>query len=685
MTQPVDGPGRRNRMVSVRVSHFCEMGRWVLDRLGIGYRESPHAPVLHLPAVRSHGGTRDVPLVFNDEVTLLDARELLKYHEGRCPPWRRLYPDDLAARAEEESLVNLCFEQLGPAVIRWGYFHLLPARALTTHAWTRGVSWLEGAVVRLGYPLIARAMRRSLNIPTEAPPADAEATIGKVFQTVQDRLTDGRRYLFRDRLGAADLTFAALAAPLVAPPEYSGPLPRREQLPPAMRADVDRWRASPAGQFVLRLFADERVAPAEAPIRVPRPGLWRSLKGLVKGWLSQPAVLRLVFRLLRGWRPILVLGRTVVVTRHADVREVLRRDEDFTIAEINAARMVRTTGAFILGMDRSSAYEHEASVLRRAVHPEDRERLAALVARTASALVANARPHGRLDVVGSLTRVVPARVIAEFFGVPGPDEPTLQRWMRVLFWDIFLNRDDDPRVRARAEVYAAALHAYLDRLIARRKDEVRKSGGPDDFLTRLVRLQGDPATALDDDGVRRGVGGVVVGALDTTSKAAAQAVDQLLRHPEALRGAQEAARAQDTATVARYVFEALRFNPLNPALLRHCRAETTLAAGTDRARLLPAGSQVFASNLSAMWDASVVDRPDEFRTDRPPDHYLHFSLGMHTCFGREFSAVQIPGIVTALLQLPGLRRAPGRAGQILYDGPFPDRLIVTFDREPAVG
>jgi len=35
--------------------------------------------------------------------------------------------------------------------------------------------------------------------------------------------------------------------------------------------------------------------------------------------------------------------------------------------------------------------------------------------------------------------------------------------------------------------------------------------------------------------------------------------------------------------------------------------------------------------------------------------------------------------LAALLRLTNLRRASGSAGHILYDGPFPDRLVLEFD------
>src|SRR5262249_39943814 len=154
---------------------------------------------------------------------------------------------------------------------------------------------------------------------------------------------------------------------------------------------------------------------------------------------------------------------------------------------------------------------------------------------------------------------VATRVVEEFFGVPGPDLATLMRWMRAMFWEIFLDQLDLPGVRARAEQAATEMSAYLDGLIAER----RRAPGSD-YLSRLVGLQADPAPRLDDDAIKRNIGGIIVGAVDTTSKAASHALAWLIDHPEHLRTARQAALADDRNLVERVLFEALRFNPQAP-------------------------------------------------------------------------------------------------------------------------
>jgi glutathione S-transferase len=75
---------------------------------------------------------------------------------------------------------------------------------------------------------------------------------------VSNILADGRKYLTGDRFGAADITFAALAAPAVCPPEYAVPLPRLEDLPAGAAAVIRKVQDTPAAAFCLRMYREER-------------------------------------------------------------------------------------------------------------------------------------------------------------------------------------------------------------------------------------------------------------------------------------------------------------------------------------------------------------------------------------------------------------------------------------------
>jgi cytochrome P450 len=392
--------------------------------------------------------------------------------------------------------------------------------------------------------------------------------------------------------------------------------------------------------------------------------------------LARPHLVRPLFTTLRNHKPILVAPRIAIVSLYADVVEVLNDEAAFSVVPIYAPKMEATTGDFVLGMDDTPQYEREIGLMRQAVHPEDPEHIRALVAVQAAELVQAAQ--GRLDVVAGLSRLTPIRLLGSYFGTPGPDEATTMIWMRAIFRHIFVNLGNDPNMARDAGAAAQALNAYLDSLIAQRKAEI--SAGretPDDFLCRLLRMQ--VADPFADEVVRRILGGTIVGTVDTNSKAIAQALDQLLERPLTLAEAQEAARSDDDALVSRYIFEALRFCPQNPILLRRCEQAVMIAQGTERATLIPPGSLMVVGTESAMFDPARFPEPDAFRIDRPAEDYIHFGSGMHTCFGRQIASIVIPTVAKQLLKRRGLRRAEGPEGALRYDGAFPDHMLVSYD------
>lgn len=366
---------------------------------------------------------------------------------------------------------------------------------------------------------------------------------------------------------------------------------------------------------------------------------------------------------------------TALSTRRADVVDILSRDADFGV--VYGPRMEMITGGenFFLGMQDTPRYTRDVSNMRLVVRRSDVPTIVApTVAARAQELV-DAAP-GAIDVPQQLATPVAARLLDRYFGTPGPSQAEIADWTTTLFWYLFLDLKADPSFDARAETAAAAFRAWMDGHIA-----ARKAAPPhDDVLGRCLAMDADALPGMRDRDVRNNLIGLLIGELPTISAAATLALDELLDRPEALAGAQAAARADDDALLAAHVFEALRFRPLNPVIYRRAMRDTTIAQGRLRARQIKAGTMVMASNLSAMFDPLDVPAPSRFRTDRPWETYILWGYGLHACFGAHINRVTLPGILKPLLAKPGLRRAAGTAGRIDTAGtPFPVHLHLEFD------
>jgi glutathione S-transferase len=245
------------RLITIPISHYCEKARWALDRASLRYDEERHVQGVHRVYARRAGGGATVPVLVTPEGALGESREIIEWVDQRTPPERRLLPPDAAARGEVEALCRRFDERLGPAGRRLIYVHVLGQRAVAAPFNNNGVPRWEDRAIRYGWPLAARFIRQQLGI-TAATETDDEAAVFDELEFVARRLADGRQYLSGDSFSAADLTFAALSAPVTAPPEYGVALPQPDQLAPRTAALIERAREHPAGRYALRMFAEHR-------------------------------------------------------------------------------------------------------------------------------------------------------------------------------------------------------------------------------------------------------------------------------------------------------------------------------------------------------------------------------------------------------------------------------------------
>jgi glutathione S-transferase len=244
-------------LITIPISHYCEKARWALDRAGVRYRERPHLQLIHWLAVRRAGGRRTAPVLVCGDLVLADSAEIVAEADASAPEGRRLYPDDPVLVAEIKELEREFDERLGPQGRLWMYDALRGRRDIAIAYACTGVPAWERRVLPVVYPLVTRVIDRYLRITPDAA-ARSEAEVRGIFDAVAERLADGRPYLCGDRFTAADLTFAALAAAVLMPPEYGVPLPQPDELPQPMAAVVRELRAHPASAHALAMFRTER-------------------------------------------------------------------------------------------------------------------------------------------------------------------------------------------------------------------------------------------------------------------------------------------------------------------------------------------------------------------------------------------------------------------------------------------
>lgn len=428
-------------------------------------------------------------------------------------------------------------------------------------------------------------------------------------------------------------------------------------------------------------------------------------------------LLRLVFTLLRRVRPVSIFGKLVVLTKMSDVREVLGRFDDFTLGEVIDPGM--PWGPFLMTVDWQEQHARERgllqSVVRREIDPQTIRKAVAEECRQRIAAASN----GRIDMVAEFAEPAVIRIAADYFGVAPlmNDKRRMARATRNLAGIIMVNPPvgSKPWIDSRDDM--AALTQQLMEQIAVVRSAIhasRQNELPDNLLTRLIALLhvGGAPKWFDEDWIRRYLTGLVATGLATVVRGTSQMVDQLVARPDALREAQKLAAALDHAeadeqrltsgasdddrrsaaervaksrdVLTHYIYEALRFRPMLPLLVRDCPRETIIANGTKRVRIVPAGARVLAAPLAAMFDPDAFPNPSRFDPHRPLKNYIHFGDGERRCFGRYVAESALMEMARALLRLPGLSRAPGSDGQIRYEGPAPVSFVLTFNN-PTIG
>jgi len=671
--------------VSNNIGGVDEIARWVLDWNDILYKDEPHAPPLYIPVVNKLTGGKGAagtPVLLKTDALLYTAESVIAYYEQRSAPEKRLLPEDAGSRREVVALYHLFTGPFEGNVSKYIYGQLLEDRRYAESWFTQRVPLGE----KLSYWLFFSSIRKRLSregLVDEKPPGERLAYIKKIFEKVDGILSDGRKYLTGERLTIADIAFASVAAPLLLPCEFGGAMAVIQAVPAEMRREVEELRATPAGQFVLLLYQDDRPLMRSRKEIPEDPGPIGKL-GLRIG-LALDRKKTGLFCFLQRRFPVLRLGVVglAAVCKNDLLVEMMERDNDFTVEEINGKKMANQKGAFFLGFDRNSPqFDRERNMVRRTAKKEDMDRIRSFIRDTCDRVLQQAKPYGKIDVADTMCYTVLVRFIDDYFGVPPPTEPIMKHWLRVLFYDLFLNFTNNKAKHQEAVTASLDRRVWVLQLIKDRKRDL-DNGKPlaDNVLNRMILLQREEGNGwFDDETIQRNIGGLITGILETTNKAVILVLDELFNRPDVLRGAIDTAQLKDMKKMYGYVSEAMRFNPAQPGVIRYCESEQVLRGKGLKKYRIKAKRKVFALTACAMMDPDAFPEPRQFNPQREAV-YMNYGYALHECYGKYINAVTISEFVAAILRLPGVRREPGWAGRGtgLHVGPFFNNFVVAFD------
>ena len=244
-----------SRLITIPMSHYCEKGRWALDAADLAYAEDGWVPGLHLAAILPRRA-QTTPVLVTGGATLRGSDVILDH--GIAHGAGALMPADTREREDVARWLRIADTRLAPASRRWYYSWALADGSLLAAMARVGVPGWQRAAVAGALPAIAALVRRRFSVDARTRRESAERA-AEVFAEADRARPAGSPYLVGDRFTAADLAFAALAAPMVLPDAYGPPgaLTIRD-VPSAMRAEVERLREEPCARAVLTVYARHR-------------------------------------------------------------------------------------------------------------------------------------------------------------------------------------------------------------------------------------------------------------------------------------------------------------------------------------------------------------------------------------------------------------------------------------------
>ena len=240
-----------------RFSHYNEKARWALDWKGVPHVRRAVAPGPHAQQMLELSGQQAVPVMEIDGRVVFDSTAIIAAIEEAAPA-PPLHPVDPGERARALALEEFLDEELGPHVRRLAWNALLPDRAYCTALLTGGFGREMDEFYERAFPMIEQVMRSSMRID-DAGVAESRSKVRAALDRIANE-RGGREHLVGDDFSVADLTAAALLAPIIVPPEFPYPLP--EPRPDAFEAMRSEFATHPSCEWALEVYRRNRGTSA---------------------------------------------------------------------------------------------------------------------------------------------------------------------------------------------------------------------------------------------------------------------------------------------------------------------------------------------------------------------------------------------------------------------------------------
>jgi len=255
-------------LLQFRYSPYNEKVRWALDLKRVPHVRRSLLPGPHIPTVRRLTGQTQTPVLLLGGAWLTGSAHIIEALDDAYPEPRLLPPRD-PERSAALALAARFDDDLGPDVRRAGLGRTLEHVGYLARMFAEAKPWWVRLSYRATLPLAVPLIRRGNGIDGVQAIERGERAIREALDLVAER-SAATGYLCGDRFSVADLTAAAVLAPVINPPD--SPMCRPEPMPPALAEWLAQWRSHPGARWVLGMYERHRRAAADAEGTVGYPG-----------------------------------------------------------------------------------------------------------------------------------------------------------------------------------------------------------------------------------------------------------------------------------------------------------------------------------------------------------------------------------------------------------------------------
>lgn len=243
------------KLYQFAISHYCEKVRWALDYKGLNYQSVDLLPGSHIKLIKGMTGSSSVPVLADDDRIIQGSAEIIDYLDKTYPD-RSLTPLDPQTRQLAREWERRLDKVAGPAVRCYCYHYLLQRPKLVVPMLAARTPFYNRILLRLGFSRLEEIMRTWMKINDKTAQQSRHA-MEEMLTELTTAYGNGR-FLVGNTFTRADLTAAALFAPLFQPEHYPVPWPAEDKVPQPMRQWLDRQQQSVAP--LARIYEQYRQA-----------------------------------------------------------------------------------------------------------------------------------------------------------------------------------------------------------------------------------------------------------------------------------------------------------------------------------------------------------------------------------------------------------------------------------------